>query len=685
MPFGRKQGPDGRWIDFNSIYADLIKPALAEAGFQPFRADEEAVSGDILTDMFQELLLADLVIADLSIDNANVFYELGVRHSMRKRGVVHIQSGRAYMPFDIISVRTLPYRCDDGGRPDPQHLDKDKDALVKMIQATWKSDRNRIHSPIFNLLDGLLELDRKTLQTPLATGYWREYNDLQERIEIAQRQKHIGDVLLLAEEVVNPLIKEDVIVRAGKAITGIGNSALALKTYRQGLKLNPENVDFRCAEAFHLSRLKQSNEAIVKLEGLLEDEPTQTDAMAYLARIYKDLWRGKWVEIEDLEDLIKAAYEASHFLQKSIESYLRGYRLNQNDYYPGINALTLTAILDYLALRAGPSGDPEEEAYRQQLPVLKGAVQFCLNAQIKLNLNDFWAAVSLGDLAVCTAQDPRLVAIAYKKALTALWINKFALESILSQLELLHLLDFRPEYVQTGIEVVEEELQRYERQEVVAEAESQAEEAQKPAKVFLFSGHMIDARDRPKPRFPALMEGEAQEKIEIVLDKLEAQANCTAVTPGIACGGDILFIEACLKRNMKIEVYLPFDKAEFIQNSVIFWGGNWEERFHAISNHPNVTIHIQLERLGPVPEGENVYERNNRWALYSTLVYGIERTRLIVLWNGQGSGAPGGTGDMVQQVRQLGGIVEHINTTQFDYWKNGDKVVDFAKVAASSS
>ena len=37
MPFGKKKGPDDRWIDFNSIYQDLIKPALIEAGFEPFR------------------------------------------------------------------------------------------------------------------------------------------------------------------------------------------------------------------------------------------------------------------------------------------------------------------------------------------------------------------------------------------------------------------------------------------------------------------------------------------------------------------------------------------------------------------------------------------------------------------------------------------------------------------------
>lgn len=130
MPFGRKQGRDGSWIDFNSIYQDLIKPVLEEAGFELFRADEESVSGDILTDMFQELLLADLVLADLSIDNANVFYELGVRHALRKRGLIH-------------------------------------GALRTRSQSLTHAPRDRL---------------------------W------QERIRVAERQKQIGDVLLLTEE-----------------------------------------------------------------------------------------------------------------------------------------------------------------------------------------------------------------------------------------------------------------------------------------------------------------------------------------------------------------------------------------------------------------------------------------------------------------------------------------------------
>jgi hypothetical protein len=88
MPFGVKKDGQGHEIDFNRVFMELIKPALDAAGLEAFRADEETRAGDIRTDMFQELLIADLVVADLTLDNPNVWYELGVRHALRARGVV---------------------------------------------------------------------------------------------------------------------------------------------------------------------------------------------------------------------------------------------------------------------------------------------------------------------------------------------------------------------------------------------------------------------------------------------------------------------------------------------------------------------------------------------------------------------------------------------------------------------
>ena len=114
MPFGSKPGPDGKPIDFNRVYSEYIHPALESAGLEPFRADEEIRAGNIIADMFQELLVADLVVADLTIENPNVWYELGVRHALRARGVVILCGGRVTSAFDIYTDRKLRYELKDG-------------------------------------------------------------------------------------------------------------------------------------------------------------------------------------------------------------------------------------------------------------------------------------------------------------------------------------------------------------------------------------------------------------------------------------------------------------------------------------------------------------------------------------------------------------------------------------------
>lgn len=671
MPFGRKQGAEGRWYDFNAIYSDLIKPALEAAGFESFRADEESVSGDILTDMFQELLLADLVIADLSIDNANVFYELGVRHAMRKRGLVHIQSGRAYMPFDIFNVRTIPYQTDKNGRPDPDHLEKDKQAITKIARETWASDIDRVHSPIFNLLDGLVEPDRKTLRTPLATGFWREYNEWRERVTIARRQKRIGDILLLTEEISNPLIKEEAISEAGRALRGMGRFELALQQYRMGLEINPRNTAFRREEAFHLNRLNRTDEAIVKLENLLQDNPRDTEAISFLGRIYKQMWMETWEHVTETRKRIKEAYDASHWLIKATDTYLKGYQIDQNNYYPGINALSLAVLLDYLADKNKLEDDPDVEAVRENLPKLKGAIHFALESITQRDATDYWALVSLAELEVSISDDPIRVTRAYKKALTAARKNIYNLKSSLGQLELLRSISFRPQFVQAGIDVLQGEINRISLEEESDEASSGPQE---PPQVFVFAGHTIDRPGQREAIFPAAMEKEVRKRIDEALDKFKADRNDLAFTTGASAGGDIIFIEACLNRNMRVEIHLPYAEPRHIQEWISFAGDQWIERYYTIRNNQNVSIRQQTDHLGPVKAGDNVTQRNERWTLYSSLIYGIDRMRLILLWDGVVDDVPGGPDHMLEEVRHIGGIAEHLNTTKFDYWKAGGKV-----------
>src|SRR6185436_3796234 len=96
-------------VSFDEVYDLLIKPCLTKAGCVPFRADKEAGAGDIRTDMYFELVTADVIVADISILNPNVFYELGVRHGVAARGVFMIHGGWSKRPFDVAPDRTFDY------------------------------------------------------------------------------------------------------------------------------------------------------------------------------------------------------------------------------------------------------------------------------------------------------------------------------------------------------------------------------------------------------------------------------------------------------------------------------------------------------------------------------------------------------------------------------------------------
>jgi tetratricopeptide (TPR) repeat protein len=672
MPFGKKKGGDGSVYDFNAIYRQLIKPALEAAGFESFRADEETSSGDILTDMFQELLLADLCIVDMSIDNANVFYELGIRHAFRKRGIVHIQAGRSYMPFDIFNVRTLPYHITAEGVPDPAFLEKEKAAITSMTRSTWASEPGRIHSPVFNLLTGLSEPDRKTLRTPLATGFWREYNEWKQHLTIAQRQKRIGDILLITEEIKNPLIKEEAIAEAGKALANMGRYELALDQYRKGLTINGGNPFFRREEAFLLNRLGKVDDAIVKIEGILADSPNDGDAISYLGRIYKEMWQDSWKWVQNPERRLKTAFDSYHWLIKAIDTYMKGYRVDLNQFYPGINALTLSTILVDLANRYDDptSPDPEIGWVRQNLEDVRGSLVFALDKYIDEDKADYWTLASYAELKVLTAKSISEVVRGYRKALTASRRNLFFLQSSLAQLEMLKSLEMRAEFVEAGIQVINEEIRRMRKEEVSEESNKAGEKKievphKREGQVFLFSGYMISNSKKKENHFPPEKEQDIRKAIQQALERHNAGPDDMAVTTGMDAGSEIIFVELCTERGIPVRAYFPTAEAPYVRDFVSPGGEQWVERFYKMRNHPLVDEFYQPELVGLPKEGDNVHERNNRWALYSSLLRGIDKVRLIVLWDGKNELSKDLdvrlVKHMVDLMRDTGGIVEQIN------------------------
>ena len=182
-----------------------------------------------------------------------------------------------------------------------------------------------------------------------------------------------------------------------------------------------------------------------------------------------------------------------------------------------------------------------------------------------------------------------------------------------------------------------------------------------PRKVVLFSGHMIDAPRREKPRFPPDKEPIAAAAIQDALAGLGIGASDLCICGG-ACGGDLLFAEVALARSAPLELYIPFDEATFLKKSVDFAGGDWRTRFFAAK--ARATLHVLPREHGETPESEDPYERNNLWMLDAASRFGPDKVDLVCLWNGEGGDGPGGAQHMMEEVQKRGGRALLLDTTK---------------------
>lgn len=175
--------------------------------------------------------------------------------------------------------------------------------------------------------------------------------------------------------------------------------------------------------------------------------------------------------------------------------------------------------------------------------------------------------------------------------------------------------------------------------------------ANPPRHVLLFSGHMIDAPGRKEPRFPPGKQASVADAISALLDTADVAAgpNDLAIC-GAACGGDLMFAEACLARGTALEMYIGFDEQAFLADSIDFANANWRDRYFAAKR--KATLHVAPDELGPLPAGADPYERNNLWMLERAMRFGAAKMIFVCLWNGEGGDGPGGTKHLIDEARK---------------------------------
>ncbi|MCB0460517.1 MAG: hypothetical protein KDC74_10960 [Flavobacteriaceae bacterium] len=102
--------------EFNNLYNDVIIPIAEKTGFDVIRADEFFSSTPILTDIIKSIKESSAIIADITPDNPNVFYEIGYAHAINKPTILICDKIRDKLPFDVSSFRTLFYENSIAGK-----------------------------------------------------------------------------------------------------------------------------------------------------------------------------------------------------------------------------------------------------------------------------------------------------------------------------------------------------------------------------------------------------------------------------------------------------------------------------------------------------------------------------------------------------------------------------------------
>lgn len=140
-PIGSEESETRKQAD--KVLKHIIKPVSEELGYEAIRSDEEVGSNLISKSVIRNIVEADIVIADLTEHNPNVFYELAVRHTIAKPVIQIIKDGEK-IPFDISHQRTISYRLDlDGAEQAKESLK----AFIKDISSGVK-----VENPVTEVL-----------------------------------------------------------------------------------------------------------------------------------------------------------------------------------------------------------------------------------------------------------------------------------------------------------------------------------------------------------------------------------------------------------------------------------------------------------------------------------------------------------------------------------------------------
>ncbi len=332
MPFGTKAVADRTdagvpaTINFDALWERVYEPALVRLGYEPVRADRD-IGALIINDMIQRLAIADLVLADVTLPNANVYYEIGVRHAAKPRGCVLLSADWSKAPFDLAQMRQDRFPLPDGQIPE-DYAKQTVERLVELIQPRIGGT-----SPVFDAVPGYPgDIDETRMpafrsivgEIAAFDGEVRGVFHLPE----ADRPQAARDIVERYDN--QPNVRDVVRLRLSWLLRETASSTddwQYLKDYID--KLPPhlmERPDVLERAAFALGKKGESAAAAGLLDVLIKQHGPTSERYGLLGGRFKDLMRVAHREADRRQ-----------YLNKAIDAYEKGMQVDLNDYYPASN------------------------------------------------------------------------------------------------------------------------------------------------------------------------------------------------------------------------------------------------------------------------------------------------------------------------------------------------------------
>jgi hypothetical protein len=330
MPYGKKptQAEAGRGvpeIDFNALWDRAFAPTIQALGYEPVRADQDT-GALIITQMIERLYFADLVLADMTIPNGNVYYEIGVRHAAKKVGCVLLAADWSKQLFDLAQARTIRYPLTNGDI-DEATAQAIGVSIKAPIEALARGD-----SPVFQSIKGYPsdpdETAATTMKDVLAEA--AAFQGQIRAIRALPYAERMGSAKTLAETSCKPPVTGATVLAVVRLLKDCPDKPEDWSWLSGFIAALPADIsdleEVRETNAFALANAGKPIEAIAKLDALITLSGATPERLGMLGGRYKRLAAKPPTPVDGLV-----------YLNKSIDAYERGMEIDLNQYYCSSN------------------------------------------------------------------------------------------------------------------------------------------------------------------------------------------------------------------------------------------------------------------------------------------------------------------------------------------------------------